>query len=188
MFCDLLFPYAVHSTLIERSLLPGWQSSCADLVVLYMLIQCWVSARWQSSCFLWVMSWLGDFLYANSTLSQQRLVLISPGLGRHSHSIRRSWRARTLPTMSKQTSVDLPNVHADNPVGKSVAVKRKRGRPARQTRAKLDETVKTASTSAEHSCGKSSAAKRGRRSKPVLTTQRRSPSKSCKRKTVVGLP
>ena len=33
---------------------------------------------------------------------------------------------------------------------------------------KLDETVETASTSAEHSCGKSSAAKRGRRTKPML--------------------
>ena len=71
--------------------------------------------------------------------------------------------------MSKQTSVELPNVHADNSVGKSVAVKRKRGRPAKQTRAKLDETVETASTSAEHSCGKSSAAKRGRQTKPMLT-------------------
>ena len=34
---------------------------------------------------------------------------------------------------------------------------------------KLDETVVTASTSAEYSCGKSSAAKRGRHTKPVLT-------------------
>ena len=72
--------------------------------------------------------------------------------------------------MSKQTSVELSNVHVDNPVGKSVAVKRKRGRPAKQTRAKLDETVETASTSAEHNCGKSSAAKRGRHTKPMLTT------------------
>ena len=64
--------------------------------------------------------------------------------------------------MSKQTSVELP-------VGKSVAVKRKRGRPAKQTRAKLDETLETASTSAEHSCGKSSAAKRGRQTKHMLT-------------------
>ena len=72
--------------------------------------------------------------------------------------------------MSKQTSVELPNVHADNPVGKSVAAKRKRGRPVKQTRAKLDETVETASTSAEHSCRKSSAAKRGRHTKPMLTT------------------
>ena len=71
--------------------------------------------------------------------------------------------------MSKQTSVELPNVHADNPVGKSVAVKRKRCRPAKQTRAKLDETVETAITSAEHSRGESSAAKRGRQTKPMLT-------------------
>ena len=72
--------------------------------------------------------------------------------------------------MSKQTSIELPNVHADNPVEKSVAVKRKRGRPAKQTRAKVDETVETASTSAEHSCGKSSAAKRGKHTKPISTT------------------
>ena len=72
--------------------------------------------------------------------------------------------------MSKQTSVELPNVHADNPVGKSIAVERKRGRPTKQTRAKLDETVETASTSAEHICGKISAAKRSRHTKPVLTT------------------
>ena len=74
--------------------------------------------------------------------------------------------------MSKQTSVvELPNAHAENPVGKSVAVNRKRGRPAKQTRAKVDETAETASTSAEHSCGKSSAAKQGRRTKPMSTTE-----------------
>ena len=89
--------------------------------------------------------------------------------------------------MSKQTSVvELPNANAENPVGKCVAVKRKRGRPTMQTRAKVDETAETASTSAEHSCGKSSAVKRGKHTKP-MSTQRRSPSKSCKRKTAVGL-
>ena len=71
--------------------------------------------------------------------------------------------------MSKQTSVELPNPHAENPVGQSVAGKRKRGRPAKLTTAKLDETVETASTSAEHSCGKSYAAKPGRHTKPMLT-------------------
>ena len=60
-------------------------------------------------------------------------------------------------------------MHAENPVGQSVAVKRKRGRPAKQTTVKLDETIETASTSADHCCGKSSAAKRGRRTKPMLT-------------------
>ena len=71
--------------------------------------------------------------------------------------------------MSKQTSVvELPNAHAENPVGKSDAVKR--GRPAKQTRAKVDETAETTSTSAEHSCGKSSAAKRGKHIKPMSTT------------------
>ena len=72
--------------------------------------------------------------------------------------------------MSKQMSVELPNTHADNPVGQSVAVKRKRGGPAKQTTMKPDETVETASTSAEHSCGKSSAAKPGRHTQPMLTT------------------
>ena len=71
--------------------------------------------------------------------------------------------------MSKQTSIELPYTHAENPVGQSVAVKRKRGRPAKQTTVKLDETVETASSSAEHSCGKSSAAKRDRSTKPTLT-------------------
>ena len=80
-------------------------------------------------------------------------------------------REIALPTMSKQTSVvELPNAHAENAVGKSVAVKRKRGRPAKQTRAKVDETAETASMSAEHSCGKSSAAKRGKHTKPMSTT------------------
>ena len=73
--------------------------------------------------------------------------------------------------MSKQTSVvELPNAHPENTVGKSVAVKRKRGRLAKRSRAKVDETVETASTSAEHSCGKSSAAKRGKHTKPMSTT------------------
>ena len=51
--------------------------------------------------------------------------------------------------MSKQTSIELPNTHAENFVGQSVAVKRKRGRPAKQTTVKLDETIETASTSAK---------------------------------------
>ena len=73
--------------------------------------------------------------------------------------------------MSKQTSVvELPNANAENRVGKSVAVKRKRDRPAKQTRAKVDESAETASTSAEHSCGKCSAAKRGKHTKPMSTT------------------
>ena len=73
--------------------------------------------------------------------------------------------------MSKQTSVvELPNAPAENPVGKTVAVKRKRGRPTKQTRAKVDETAETASTSEEHSCGKSSAVKRGKHTKPMSTT------------------
>ena len=73
--------------------------------------------------------------------------------------------------MSKQMNVvELPNAHAENPVGKSVAVKRKRGRPAKQTRAKVHETAETASTRAEHSCVKSSAAKRGKHTKAMPTT------------------
>ena len=61
-------------------------------------------------------------------------------------------------------------MHAENHVGKSVAVKRKRGRPAKRTRANVDETAETASTSAEPSCGKTSAAKRGKHTKPMSTT------------------
>ena len=73
--------------------------------------------------------------------------------------------------MSKQTSViELPNADAENPAGKSVAVKRKRGRLAKQTRVKVDETAETASMSAEHSCGKISAAKRGKHTKLMSTT------------------
>ena len=40
--------------------------------------------------------------------------------------------------MSKQTSVELPNVTAENPVGQSVAGKRKRGGPKKATAASLD--------------------------------------------------
>ena len=39
--------------------------------------------------------------------------------------------------MSKQTSVELPNVTAENPVGQSVAGKRKRGGPKKATEASL---------------------------------------------------
>ena len=46
--------------------------------------------------------------------------------------------------MSKQTSIELPNTHAENHFGQSVAVKRKRGRPAKQTTVKLDETIEMA--------------------------------------------
>ena len=93
--------------------------------------------------------------------------------------------------MWKQTSFELPNTHAENHAGQSVAVKRKRGRPAKQTTVKLYETIETASMSADHCCGKSYAAKRGRRTKPMLTATinaKAVPSKSCKRETVVGLP
>ena len=51
-----------------------------------------------------------------------------------------------------------------------ISFKRKRGRPAKQTRAKVDETAETTSTSAENSCGKSSAVKRGKHTKPMSTT------------------
>ena len=52
----------------------------------------------------------------------------------------------------------------------SVTVTRKRGRAGKQTRAKVDETAEMARTSAEHSCGKSSAAKLGKHTKPMSTT------------------
>ena len=77
-----------------------------------------------------------------------------------------------------------------HPPSKQRSWKKKRGRSAKQTRVKLDETVVMARTSAEHSCGKSSAAKRARHTKPMLTTTtdaKAVPSKRCKRETVVGL-
>ena len=40
-------------------------------------------------------------------------------------------------TMSKQPNVDLPNVTAEHSLGKSTVVKRKRGRPKKQTEASL---------------------------------------------------
>ena len=72
--------------------------------------------------------------------------------------------------MSKQMSVELPKAHAVNLVGQNVLrLSENAVTPAKQTTVKLDETVETASTSAEHSCGKSSVAKRGRHTKPMLT-------------------
>ena len=55
----------------------------------------------------------------------------------HSNSV--AARARTWSsTMSKQTSVELPDMDADHGLGKSIVVKRKRDRPAKQNEAKLD--------------------------------------------------
>ena len=45
----------------------------------------------------------------------------------------RPWSA----TMSKQPNVDLPNVTAEHSLGKGAVVKRKRGRPKKQTEASL---------------------------------------------------
>ena len=59
-------------------------------------------------------------------------------------------------------------MYVENPVEQSVAIKQ-RGRPVKQTTVKLDDTVETASTSAEQSCGQRSAAKRGRCTKPMFT-------------------
>ena len=42
-----------------------------------------------------------------------------------------------LHTMSKQPNVDLSNVTAEHSLGKSTVVKRKRGRPKKQTEASL---------------------------------------------------
>ena len=39
--------------------------------------------------------------------------------------------------MSKQTSVELPNVTSEKPIGQSTAIKRKRGEPKKQTEASL---------------------------------------------------
>ena len=41
------------------------------------------------------------------------------------------------PTMSRQPNVDLPNVTTEHSLGKISAVKKKRGRPKKQTEARL---------------------------------------------------
>ena len=70
-------------------------------------------------------------------------------------------------TMSKQLNVELPIVTAEHSLGKSTAVKRKRGRPKKQTEASFARSVELPDMCAVHGLGKSSESitvkrKRGR--------------------------
>ena len=68
-------------------------------------------------------------------------------------------------------SEELPDMCAEHGFGKSsesTTVKRKRGRPKRQTDASFGRSEELPEMSAKHSCGKSAAAKRGRHTKPML--------------------
>ena len=69
--------------------------------------------------------------------------------------------------MSKQLNVEFPIVTAEHSLGKSTAVKRKRGRPTKQTEASFDRSAELPDTCAVHGLGKSSESitvkrKRGR--------------------------
>ena len=69
--------------------------------------------------------------------------------------------------MSKQLNVELPIVTAEHSLGKSTAVKRKRGRPKKQTEASFDRSAELPDMCAVHGLGKSSESitlkrKRGR--------------------------
>ena len=69
--------------------------------------------------------------------------------------------------MSKQLNVELPNVTAEHSLGKSTAVKRKRGRPKKQTEASFVRSAELPDMYAVHGLGKSSESitvkrKRGR--------------------------
>ena len=70
-------------------------------------------------------------------------------------------------TMSKQPNVKSPIVTAEHSLGKSTAVKRKRGRPKKQTEASFDRSAELPDMCAVHGLGKSSESttvkrKRGR--------------------------
>ena len=56
-----------------------------------------------------------------------------------------------MSAMSKQTSVELLNM---SPEDNHAVVKRKRGRPCKQTEARIDESSEFLNTSAEHNVGK----------------------------------
>ena len=70
-------------------------------------------------------------------------------------------------TMSKNPNVELPIVTAEHSLGKSTAVKGKRGRPKKQTEASFDRSAELPDMCAVHGLGKSSESitvkrKRGR--------------------------
>ena len=75
-------------------------------------------------------------------------------------------------TMSKQPNVELPIVTAEHSLGKSIAVKRKRGRPKKQTEASFGRSEELPDMCAEQGLGKSSDVERKRiRLGEVLTLQ-----------------
>ena len=59
--------------------------------------------------------------------------------------------------MSKQTSVELPNMSPDDTLGNHAVVRCKRGRPSKQTEPRFDESSEFLNTSAEHILGKRAA-------------------------------
>ena len=59
-------------------------------------------------------------------------------------------------TMSKQLNVELPIVTAEHSFGKSTAVKRKRGRPKKQTEASYDRSAELPDMCVVHGLGKTS--------------------------------
>ena len=64
--------------------------------------------------------------------------------------------------MSKQLNVELPIVTAEHSLGKSTAVKRKRGRPKKQTEASFARSAELPDMCAEHGLEKSSDVERKR--------------------------
>ena len=75
-------------------------------------------------------------------------------------------------TMSKQLNVELPIVTAEHSLGKSTAVKIKRGRPKKQTEASFTRSAELPDMCAEHGLEKSSDVERKRiRLGEVLTLQ-----------------
>ena len=82
-------------------------------------------------------------------------------------------------TMSKQPNVELPIVSAEHSLGKSTAVKRKRGRPKKQTEASFDRSAELPDMCEVHGLGKSSESttvkrKRGRPNKQTESSFGRS--------------
>ena len=82
-------------------------------------------------------------------------------------------------TMSKQPNVELPIVIAERSLGKSTAVKRKRGRPKKQTEASFGRSAEVPDMCAVHGLGKSSESttvkrKRGRPNKQTESSFGRS--------------
>ena len=127
-----------------------------------------LSYRWLSSCFQWVMCWLDGFLYANSMLSQQRPVLISSGLSRPRHSIRRSWRERVhfLPCRNNRASSSRLTRMQRILLAKVLPLSENEVDPLSKQERKWKQLARLQSTAVE----KSSAAKRGKHTKPMSTT------------------